>query len=496
MSVLLGDPAEVLALVPPTLSLDTLREKVMVPLRRDEGLLIVAVADTADGFRNAQVLGAALGLPVETERHEPAKIEELIRTLYDMRSGIADDAIQAVEGVDDLSDLVREDVLSDSVDVPIIRLVNGLIAEAVRQRATDIHVEPYEDSVLVRYRVDGVLTDKLRLPKGHQAPLTSRLKVMARLDIAERFVPQDGRIGITVGGNAIDIRVGVMPTQHGERLALRLLDKGQGLLTLKDLGMPKKGRKTLEDLIQRPHGLLLLTGPTGSGKSTTLYAILQALARPEVNIITVEDPIEYDLPGVAQVRVNEKVGLNFATSLREILRQDPDIVMIGEMRDYETAHIGVQAALTGHLVLSTLHTNDAPSAVTRLIDMGIEPYLLGGCLLGTVAQRLVRRLCPHCRKEVQAPRFLQAEGIARAWEPVGCDRCSGTGYRGRVGLYEEFVVDEKLREAVAEGADTTKLRSKAVKRGMKTLWQLGLELAGEGVTSPDEILRVAGEGSA
>lgn len=495
MSVLLADPAEVLALVPAAMSLDTLRENVMVPLRKEEGMLIVAVSD-GEGFRQAQVLGAALGLPVETERHEPGRIEDLIRALYDMRSGIADDAIQAVESVEDLSDLAREDVLSDSVDVPIIRLVNGMIAEAVRQRATDIHVEPYEDSVLIRYRVDGVLMDKLRLPKGHQAPLTSRLKVMARLDIAERFVPQDGRIGITVGGSAIDIRVGVMPTQHGERLALRLLDKGQGLLTLKDLGMPKQERKTLERLIQRPHGLLLLTGPTGSGKSTTLYAILQALARPEVNIITVEDPIEYDLPGVAQIRVNEKVGLTFAASLREILRQDPDIVMIGEMRDYETAHIGVQAALTGHLVLSTLHTNDAPSAVTRLLDMDIEPYLLAGCLLGAVAQRLVRRLCPHCRQEVQAPRFMQAEGIAKAWEPKGCGHCNGTGYRGRVGLYEEFVVDEKIREAIAAGAPTAKLRSRAEKQGMKTLWQLGLELAAEGVTSPDEILRVAGEGSA
>lgn len=494
MSVLLADPAEVLALVPPTLSLDTLRENVMVPLRRDEGLLIVAVA-SGQGFRQAQVLGAAVGLPVETERHEAGEIETLIRALYDMRSGIADDAIQAVESVDDLSDLAREDVLSDSVEVPIIRLVNGLISEAVRQRATDIHIEPYEDSVLVRYRVDGILMDKLRLPKGHQAPLTSRLKVMARLDIAERFVPQDGRIGITVGGSAIDIRVGVMPTQHGERLALRLLDKGHGLLTLEQLGMRKEERDRLNQLIRSPHGLLLLTGPTGSGKSTTLYAILQALARPEVNIITVEDPIEYDLPGVAQVRVNEKVGLSFAASLREILRQDPDIVMIGEMRDYDTAHIGIQAALTGHLVLSTLHTNDAPSAVTRLLDMDIESYLLAGCLLGTVAQRLVRRLCPHCREQVTAPSYLQSAGITEAWIPKGCDLCNGTGYRGRVGLYEQFIVDETLREAIASGAPTAELRAKAAEKGMKTLWELGVELAGKGVTSPDEVLRVAGGGN-
>ncbi len=268
--------------------------------------------------------------------------------------------------------------MSDTVDAPVIRLVNGLIVESLKERATDIHIEPYEDRVTVRYRVDGVLHDKYSLSKGHQAPVTSRVKVMANLDIAERFVPQDGRIGISLGERMVDIRVSTLPTQHGERLVMRLLDKARGLLSLEELGMKPDERKRLEDLIRRPNGMILFTGPTGSGKSTSLYAILQALARPEVNIITVEDPIEYDLPGVGQVQVNDKAGLTFSSSLRSILRQDPDIIMIGEMRDFDTAHIGIQSSLTGHLVLSTLHTNDSISAVTRLIDMGIEPYLVSG----------------------------------------------------------------------------------------------------------------------
>ncbi len=488
----LPEPSQVLAFLPETLSLDTLRQQGMVPLRREEDLLIVGAA-SLEAFPQAQILGASLGCPVEIEIHPREEIDKLLRALYDLRSGIADDDVSAVEAVDDLDDLAREDVLSDSVDVPIIRLVNGLIAEAIRERVTDIHIEPYEESVLVRFRVDGVLHDRLRLPKGHQAPLTSRVKVMARMDIAERFVSQDGRIGITVGGHAIDIRVGAIPTQHGERLALRILDKGQGLLSLEHLGMAERERTMLEEVIRKPHGIVLLTGPTGSGKTTTLYAILQALARPEVNILTVEDPIEYDLPGVAQIQVNEKVGLTFSGALREILRQDPDIIMIGEMRDYETAHIGVQAALTGHLVLSTLHTNDSTSAVTRLIDMGVEPYLLAGSLNGVVAQRLVRRLCPRCRQEEEATPLLKRNGLERHWRARGCDHCGGTGYRGRVGLYEQFVVDEAAQEAISQSLASSRLRTMAVERGLVSLWQLGLEKVASGVTSIEEVLRVTGE---
>ena len=307
----LPDAKEVSELLPEGMGLDVLRQGGVVPLRIDGGVLIVG-ASSLDAWPRAQVLGTALGCPVEVELRTESEVSELLRKLYDLRSVAADEAARKMEGIDDIEDLSREDVLSDSVDVPVIRLVNGLFVDALRQRATDIHVEPYEDDVLIRFRIDGVLQDRLRLPRTHQAPLTSRIKVMAKMDIAEHMTPQDGRIGITLGDRAVDVRVGLVPTQYGERLAMRLLDKGHGLLTLEDLGMERDERETMEALIHRPHGMILFTGPTGSGKSTSLYAILQALARPEVNIITVEDPVEYALPGVAQIQVNEKAGVTSA----------------------------------------------------------------------------------------------------------------------------------------------------------------------------------------
>ena len=383
--------------------------------------------------------------------------------------------------------------MSDSVDAPVVKLVNGILMESLRERATDIHIEPYEDRVAVRYRVDGVLSDRYALSKGHQSPVTSRIKVMANMDIAERFVPQDGRIGISLGDRLVDIRVSSLPTQHGERLVLRLLDKARGLLTLEDLGMKAYERERIENLIRRPNGMILFTGPTGSGKSTSLYAILQALARPQVNIITVEDPIEYDLPGVGQVQVNEKAGLTFANTLRSILRQDPDIIMIGEMRDFDTAHIGIQASLTGHLVFSTLHTNDSISAVTRLTDMGVEPYLISGSLLGVVAQRLVRRVCPHCKKEIPTSGVVLKNGIEKAWRGVGCEHSNGSGYRGRFGLYEQFAVTPEIQDAIARGAALHELKSLARHGGFATLLELGLQAVREGETTPEEMLRVVGE---
>ncbi|MDR1965427.1 MAG: GspE/PulE family protein, partial [Synergistaceae bacterium] len=360
---------------------------------------------------------------------------------------------------------------------------------------TDIHLEPFENKLLVRYRIDGVLSDRYELTRGHQSPVTSRIKVMAHMDIAERFVPQDGRIGITLGDRAVDIRVSSLPTQHGERIVMRLLDKARGLLSLEELGMAAEERGRLERLVRAPHGMMLLTGPTGSGKSTTLYAILQALARPEVNIITVEDPIEYDIPGVGQVQVNEKAGITFASALRSILRQDPDIIMIGEMRDFDTAHIGVQSSLTGHLVLSTLHTNDSVSAVSRLKDMGVEPYLIAGSLLGVVAQRLVRRICPKCKKQVQAPEPMREKyGLKQAFRGSGCDMCSNSGYRGRFGLYEQFDITPEASDAISSGASLSALRALARENGMRTLLELGIERAAAGDTTPEEVLRVAGEG--
>ena len=299
----LPDAKEISALLPEGMGLDVLRQGKVVPLRVEEGVLIVG-ATSLDAWPRAQMLGVALGYPVDLEMHGEKEIGDLLNTLYDLRSVAADEAAKNMEGIEDIDDLSREDVLSDSVDVPVIRLVNGLFVDALRQRATDIHVEPYEDEVLIRFRIDGVLQDRLRLPRSHQAPLTSRIKVMAKMDIAEHMAPQDGRIGITLGDRAVDVRVGLVPTQYGERLAMRLLDKGHGLMTLEDLGMEERERAIMDSLIHRPHGMILFTGPTGSGKSTSLYAILQALARPEVNIITVEDPVEYALPGVAQIQVN------------------------------------------------------------------------------------------------------------------------------------------------------------------------------------------------
>ena len=488
----LPEAKEVSNLLPDGMGLDVLRQSRIVPLRIEDGVLIIGAVNF-EAWPKAQILGTALGYPVDLEIREDKEIGDLLHTLYDLRSVAADEAAKNIEGIDDLDDLSREDILSDSVDVPVIRLVNGLFVDALRQRATDIHVEPYEDEVLIRFRIDGVLHDRLRLPRSNQAPLTSRIKVMSRMDIAEHMAPQDGRIGITLGDRAVDVRVGLVPTQYGERIAMRLLDKGHGLMTLEDLGMEERERNIMDDLIHRPHGMILFTGPTGSGKSTSLYAILQALARPEVNIITVEDPVEYALPGVAQIQVNEKAGVTFAAALRSILRQDPDIVMIGEMRDFETAHIGVQASLTGHLVLSTLHTNDSISAIIRLVDMGIEPYLAASCMIGTVAQRLARRLCPHCRREIEAPAMMAKQGLTRAFEPVGCSECNNSGYRGRVGLYEQFVINEEIQEAFVGGAPASKLRDIARKSGFKTLWEIGLSAVQSGLTSPDELARVAGE---
>lgn len=488
----LPPPERVFDLIPAGVSLDILREKKIVPIDRGEKAMLIAAASIAS-TPDAQILAMGAGLTAQLVIYPEAAIASLVRALYDLKSGVGQDTISAIESVDDLSQLARQEVLSDRVDAPVIKLVNGVLLEAVKERATDIHLEPFETKLLVRYRIDGVLHDRYELTKGHQSPVTSRIKVMAKMDIAERFVPQDGRIGITLGDRAVDIRVSSLPTQHGERIVMRLLDKARGLLTLEDLGMAADEKARLDSLIRHPHGMILLTGPTGSGKSTSLYAILQALARPEVNIITVEDPIEYDLPGVGQVQVNEKAGITFATALRSILRQDPDIIMIGEMRDFETAHIGVQSSLTGHLVLSTLHTNDSLSAVSRLVDMGIEPYLLAGSLLGVVAQRLVRRVCPNCREESEAPATMKKYGIERVFRGKGCDICRETGYKGRFGLYEQFNVDPEIAEAISTNAPLAALRNLSKERGLKSLSDLGVERVASGDTTPEEMLRVVGE---
>jgi len=485
------DPETTSSLIPLSCSLDSLKHLLLLPLKRDGDILLMG-APSLEVYPQAQLFASLSGCHADIEERSSEWIEKCFSALYDMQSGIAQETVEAVEGIDDLDSLAREDVLSDSIDVPIIRLVNSLLREAVRERATDIHVEPSEERVAVRFRVDGVLNEKLSLPKGHQAPLTSRIKVMARMDIAERYVPQDGRIGIRIGDRDVDIRVGSIPTRHGERIALRILDTSSGLISLEELGMDSSDMARHKALLSHPEGMVLFTGPTGSGKTTTMYAILQSLSRPNVNIITVEDPVEYDLPGISQIQVNERAGVTFASALRSILRQDPDIIMVGEMRDFETAHIGVQSSLTGHMVLSTLHTNDSSSAVVRLLDMGVEPYLCGASLLGVVAQRLVRRVCPRCMEPVRPPAFLKDAGMEISFRGKGCEHCLGTGYRGRVGLFEHLVVDEDMRQMIVSGETAGTIRQRARTGGMRTLWESGVEKVKAGATSADELLRVLG----
>jgi len=364
-----------------------------------------------------------------------------------------------------------EDLLETADDAPIIRLLNALLTQAARDGASDIHIEPYERHSSVRFRIDGNLREVVQPHRALHAALISRLKIMADLDIAEKRLPQDGRISLRLGQRAIDVRVSTLPSAHGERAVLRLLDKSESKLTLSGLGMEGETLTRLQRLIAQPHGIILVTGPTGSGKTTTLYAALQQLDTHTRNILTVEDPVEYELPGVGQTQVNPRIDLSFAKALRAILRQDPDVIMIGEIRDFETAQIAIQASLTGHLVLATLHTNDASSAVTRLIDMGVEPFLLSSSLLGVLAQRLLRRLCTHCQGQ-------------------GCDACHHTGYHGRTGIFDLLTTDDELRALIHAQASEAALRACAQRNGMRLMREDGERLVQQGVTSREELLRV------
>lgn len=396
--------------------------------------------------------------------------------------GVAENEIDLDRLMQDIPEVA--DLLETQDDAPVIRMINALFAQAARDGASDVHIEPYETHSVVRYRVDGVLRDVVSPRKALHSALISRIKIMAHLDIAEKRLPQDGRIALRVGGRPIDVRVSTLPTGHGERAVLRLLDKEAGRLQLEKLGMSPAVLTQLDHLIRQPHGIVLVTGPTGSGKTTTLYAALARLDASTSNILTVEDPVEYDLPGISQTPVNTKIDMTFALALRAILRQDPDVIMIGEIRDLETAQIAVQASLTGHLVLATLHTNDATSAVTRLVDMGVEPFLLASSLLGVLAQRLVRKLCPACR----APETSSDGGVV--YRPVGCDACNHTGYSGRSGIHELFTVDDDVRRLIHEGRDEQAIRKQALSNGMRTLRDDGQRWVDEGATSLEEILRV------
>ncbi len=420
---------------------------------------------------------------------EPTKLTEAISQTYGDQSGSAQQIVGDIEGEFDITRMMQdvpdvEDLLETEDDAPIIRMINALLTQAARDGASDIHIEAFESYSLVRFRVDGTLRDVVRPKRALHAALVSRIKIMAALDIAEKRLPQDGRITLRVGGRPVDVRVSTLPTGHGERVVLRLLEKDLSKLELTNLGMSQAALERFDQLIHLPHGIILVTGPTGSGKSTTLYAAIRRLDKNTTNIMTVEDPIEYDIEGIGQTQVNPKIEMTFAKALRAILRQDPDVVMIGEIRDLETAQIAVQASLTGHLVLATLHTNDSASAVTRLIDMGIEPFLLSSSLLGVMGQRLVRKLCPKCRVQ---------DSPAGPWRAVGCDNCGNTGYVGRTGIYELLIVDDEMRMLIHQGANDADVRRIAERGGMVNMRQDAQRWVVSGVTSQEEALRVTRE---
>lgn len=490
------DYKELEKLLPLKLSIDFLKRNKICPISLKDGTLKVAIS-SFEGLKAAKSLSVELNLEIEPVLVDEREILNAISWLYDATTKSTLEEAKIDEDRISLEELSeREDIITSEDSAPIIRLVNSIIFQAIKERASDIHFEPYERELRVRYRIDGILYDRLSLPKKLYSAVISRIKVMSKLDIAEHFIPQDGRIGIKLTDREIDIRVAVIPTQFGERATLRLLDKKQGLIRLSELGLDEEGERRLRRLISIPYGIILVTGPTGSGKTTTLYAILQELRTPEVNIITIEDPIEYELEGISQIQVNEKAGLTFASGLRSILRHDPDIIMVGEIRDRETAEIAVQAALTGHLVLSTLHTNDAPSAITRLVDMGVEPYLVSSSVIGVIAQRLVRRICEGCKEPYEeSPEILREMGIEtglKLYRGKGCPNCLNTGYWGRIALFEQLDFDEELRRELIRTQDASVLRRIAIEKGMRTLKEDGIIKALKGLTTLSEVIRVAG----
>ena len=428
-------------------------------------------------------------------------ILRVINTAYDLRRDSAEQLVQNMEenGAMVITEMPSTaDLLDDTSDAPIIKLVNHIISQSIKARASDIHIEPYQDSFKVRYRVDGILYDLLTPPKGIEASLISRIKVMAKMNIAEKRLPQDGRIDVKIGDQEIDIRVSTIPTSFGERVVLRLLNKSSSLLGLSELGLSPERLANFERLVKNPNGIVLVTGPTGSGKTTSLYAILTTLNKPDVNIITIEDPVEYQLRGISQIQVNRKIDLTFAKGLRSIVRQDPDIILVGEIRDQETAEIAVQSALTGHLVFSTLHTNDSASAITRLVDIGVEPFLIASSVLGVVAQRLIRVLCNQC-KEAYIPDDFEIEslGITREqansttfYQAKGCPACFNTGYKGRIGIFEIMFLDNRLKSLILKTYDANRIKEEALKNKMVTLRSDGIQKVLSGVTTIEEVIRV------
>jgi type IV pilus assembly protein PilB len=497
-------PEDVMAIVPREMA----KANKLVPIARLDGKLFVAMADPTnvlavdDLKRRVQLEIVPM---IATERsvldtlagvHGPGNMSQVLRQ-------VSEEAAQGAESVE-VQGAKREEIdldrlAHDSEDAPVIKIVNLILAQAVKEKASDIHIEPFQNTLKLRYRIDGELIPAESPPKALQLAITSRIKILAGLNIAERRIPQDGRFRIRVLGKEIDLRISILPTAHGEKIVIRILDKSALSGSIDQMGMDADTLAKFKKAIDAPHGMILVTGPTGSGKTTTLYSVLHELNSPQYNIVTVEDPIEYELAGINQVAVRSDIGLDFASALRSILRQDPDIVMVGEIRDNETADIAVKAALTGHQVLSTLHTNDAAGAITRLDDMGIEPFLISSSILMTCAQRLVRRTCTNCKEQfVPEPEILQKLNLTENkeiafYQGTGCDRCKGRGYLGRAALIEALPVSEAIRRLIIKRASAAVIKNQAIAEGMKTLRVIGIENALQGVTTLEEVWRVTAE---
>ncbi|WHZ15106.1 MAG: Type IV fimbrial assembly, ATPase PilB [Nitrospira sp.] len=478
------------------------RRYCMLPLYQEQGYVVMAVInplelDALDDFR------LLLGCQVRPVITTPASLIACLNQAYDRAaSGTTEEVMKDLSSDEDLDRLANDlnepqDLLDAADEAPVIRLVNSLLFQAAKNRASDIHFESYQKGLMVRNRIDGVLYPVLSPPKRLQASIIARIKIMAGLNIAEKRLPQDGRFRIRTAGKDVDLRVSVIPTSHGERVVLRLLEKENRLLSLSEIGISDRKLALIRQLIQFNHGILLVTGPTGSGKTTTLYAALSHINEPDKNIITIEDPVEYQLQGINQMQINPKIALTFAAGLRSILRQDPDVIMVGEIRDAETAEIAIHASLTGHLVFSTLHTNDAAGAITRLIDMGIEPFLVASSVVAIVAQRLVRLVCTHCRKPYRPTReelmklgVDHGDDVGPFYRRSGCRECNHTGYRGRTGIYEFLLVDDEIRRLIVSKADSNVIHQAAMKKGMKTLKQEGASKVLQGLTATEEVMRI------
>ncbi len=479
-----------------------LRDAKALPLRETDEGVVVAMADPGDDFL-LRSLAMVCAKPIVPRLANVTELDAALERLYGAGRSSMGQIVDNIASRDEEQDAGDVEHLKDlASEAPVVRLVNLLITHALESRASDIHIEPFENRLIVRYRIDGVLHEVESPPRRLSAAVISRVKIMANLDIAERRLPQDGRIKLRIQGKEIDLRVSTVPTMHGESVVMRILDKGGVPLEFASLGFDGPVLELFLEALGQPHGVLLVTGPTGSGKTTTLYTALDRLNQPDVKILTVEDPVEYQMPGINQIQVKPQINLTFANALRSIVRQDPDVIMIGEIRDLETAQIAVQSALTGHMVLSTVHTNDAPSTVNRLLDMGVEDYLLTSTVVGILAQRLVRNLCPHCRQPYKAlPEVIEQMGLRRyvpegdvtLWHPGGCDQCSGTGYRGRMGIMEMLPMNDAIRSLVMRHANSAELRAAAVDSGMESMFENGLRKAVAGTTTIEEVLRVTRE---